>query len=76
MNKTIFALALAVTALVAGCGDPVDQRPSNSIPIPKDSDTATHIPQTKEEKIAAINKAPISDEQKKKAIAEVEAGSK
>lgn len=72
MNRTIFALAIVVSALAAGCGEAADQRPPQSAPIPTTSAESQHIPQTKEEKIAAINKAPISDEQKKAAIAKVQ----
>lgn len=71
MNRTIFALAIAVSVFAAGCGsEPVDQRPPNSAPIPVDNNPHK-IPTTKAEKIEAINKAPISEEQKKAAIAKV-----
>jgi len=76
--KTQYFLSAMVAAIVlplAGCGD--DNAPPPQAMAPRTSSTpAPPKVWTKEAKIEAIKKAPISEEQKQAAIAKVNAESK
>jgi hypothetical protein len=70
----MFPLSLAAMALVvalAGCGN-ADPNEGHKI-VPPTPHTADKIPTTKEEKIAAVKKAPMSKEMKDAEIAKLNA---
>ncbi|RYG33652.1 hypothetical protein EON81_17660 [bacterium] len=67
-------LSLALLFVIAGCGDDSGTAPPPQAMAPRDT-APTKIPTTKEEKIEAINKAPMSEDQKKAAIEKVNSGS-
>jgi hypothetical protein len=73
MMKKFFANSLVVAGavLISGCGNGSGGEHTIRPPDPPGN---YKTPTTKEEKIAAIKKAGISDEQKKAAIAKVNAG--
>lgn len=70
--RLLLALLLAVMGAAAGCGESPSAPPPQAT-IPR-NDPPAKIPTTKEEKVAAINRAPIPEEQKKREIAKVMAG--
>ncbi len=74
MMKNFFvnSLVVAGAVLISGCGSGGSGGEHNL--RPPDPPGNYKVPTTKEEKIAAINKANISKEQKKAAIAKVNAG--
>jgi hypothetical protein len=62
----------AILVAICGCGDPGSEHAHNiTPPTPR---TVGSIPSTKEQKIAAINHAPMSEQQKKAEISKVNAG--
>ena len=68
---TLWFLTVSTALLLAGgCAKPEPEH--NIVPPPKVSDYK--VPTTKAEKIAAINKAPMSKEMKQAAIDKVNAG--
>ena len=71
MMKNLFvnSLVVAGTVLICGCGS--GESGGNHTIRPPDPPGNYKVPTTKAEKIAAIQKAHISDEQKKQAIAKV-----
>lgn len=66
--------AFAATLLLGGCGDSVNNAPPASAMTPHAPTAPPKMPTTTEEKIQAINKAPLSDEEKKAAIDRVNSG--
>jgi len=71
-NLLVFSFVVAGTVLISGCGK--GGSASNHTIRPPDPPGSYKVPTTKEEKIAAIQKAHIPDEQKKQAIDKVNAG--
>ncbi|RYG23951.1 hypothetical protein EON82_12400 [bacterium] len=65
--------AAAILALV-GCGNSVDNRPPAAAMAPRSAPAPVKPPTTVEEKVAAIQKSPLSEEQKKAAIEKVRSG--
>lgn len=66
-------LALAAVTTIVGCGDSDTQKPANAAPIPT-NEAPTKTPTTQEEKIAAIEKSSMPEDQKKAAIEQVRSG--
>jgi PBP1b-binding outer membrane lipoprotein LpoB len=64
------SLVAAGAILISGCGSPDSKHTIR----PPDPPSTNKIPRTRDEKIAAIMKAPISEDMKKAAIAKVKAG--
>ncbi len=69
----LLPLAGWLIAVGAGCGDPSTQRPHQAA-APPPARAPSPKTWTKADKIAAIQRAPISSDQKKAEIAKVEAG--
>ena len=71
-NLIVYSLVVAGTVVIFGCGS------GGSVAThtirPPDPPGTYKVPTTKAEKIAAIQKAQISEEQKKQAIDKVNAG--
>jgi hypothetical protein len=70
-NLSIYSLVVAGTILISGCGS--GDSGSKHVIRPPDPPGSYKVPTTKAEKIAAIEKAHIPDEQKKAALAKVNA---
>jgi len=68
---SFYSLVVAGTVLISGCGSSGSGETHNLRPPDPPGNYKT--PTTKAEKIAAINKAHIPDDQKKKAIDKVNA---
>lgn len=75
MKKKNFLSALTLTVLfaAAGCGHD-DNTPPPQAMAPRPAPAPVHKTWTKADKIAAIEKAPIPDAQKKVEIAKVNSG--
>lgn len=58
----------------AGCDSPDNRRPASAMPIQSAPITPKKPPSTTEEKIAAIQNAPIPDKDKQAAIERVRSG--
>ena len=71
-NLSIYSLVVAGAILLSGCGN--GGSGANHTIRPPDPPGTYQVPNTKAEKIAAIQKAHISDEMKKQAIDKVNAG--
>ena len=71
-NLFVKSLVVAGTILICGCGN--GGSGGNHSLRPPDPPGSYKVPVTKEEKIAAIRRTNISDEQKKQAIDKVNAG--
>jgi predicted small secreted protein len=71
-NFSVISLVVAGAILIAGCGN--KESGAKHDLRPPDPAGTYKVPTTKAEKIAAIQKAHISDEQKKQAIDKVNAG--
>lgn len=67
--KAILPLVFLMPILV-GCGDSVNNAPPAAAMAPR-NDPPTKIPTTVDEKIAAIERSPLPEDQKKKAIEQV-----
>ena len=76
MKKTVpfAALIVAVVAALVGCGDSDQSRPPQATPLEPNHPPVVNKVWTKADKIAAVEKAPIPDEQKKSEIAKINAG--
>ena len=66
----VTVLSVLTGLAVTGCGS---SQPQHSY-RPPDPPGSYQVPRTKEEKIAAINRANVSEDMKKAAIAKVNAG--
>jgi len=66
----VTTLSVLACLAVSGCGP---SQPQHMIRAP-DPPSSYQVPRTKEEKIAAINRANVSEDMKKAAIAKVNAG--
>jgi len=71
-NLLVNSLVVVGTILISGCGSR-GSAANHSLRAP-DPPGTYKVPTTRAEKIAAIQKAQISDEQKKQAIDKVNAG--
>ena len=71
-NLKVISLVVAGTILISGCGS--SGSGANHTIRPPDPPGTYKVPTTKAEKITAIQKAHLSDDMKKEAIAKVNAG--